>query len=175
MKRKNIFTFMLLVSFAIISNANVNDRTEENNKVRENTIVGKSWEFYSTIKSPTKEDLDDGSSSKFGEEAGYLYDMFLFYYVAKEDVVAGDPAKRIIIRKPAIYNAVRAVEKQLHKKMKDSAITKELATDRYIHVLKSAISAIDSDSQSFENILYENRKKPEVLLTVFECVSLIEL
>ncbi|MDR2915011.1 MAG: hypothetical protein LBV74_09310 [Tannerella sp.] len=178
MNRKAIFAFMLLVLFTTISNAFVTtnyDNREKENKMRENTISGNSWEFYSTIKPPTTEELKNEDNYKFGEEAGCLYNMFLYYYIVKEEIVSGDPNRRTVIRKPAIYNAVRSIEKQLNKELKNNAITKEEAAGKFASVLRVAISAIDSDSQSFENTLYTNRKNPEVLLSLFDKVRLIEI
>lgn len=178
MNKKAIFAFTFLMLFTTISNAIVttgNDNREKEIKMKENATAGKSWEFYSTIKPPTTEELKNEDNYKFGEEAGCLYNLFLHYYIVKEEIVSGDPNRRTVIRKPAIYNAVRSIEKQLNKDLKNNAVTKEEAAGKFANVLRVAISAVDSDSQSFENTLYTNRKNPDTLLSLFGKVRLIEI
>lgn len=63
-----------------------------------------------------------------------------------------------MIRKPGIYNAVRSIEKQLNKDVKSKKLTKEEASDEFANVLKIALAAIDSDTNTFEEALQGNKK-----------------
>lgn len=145
---------------------------------KENTVkkeAGEVWEFYSSVKQPSAEELANESSYKFGQDAGFLYAQFLNYSVVKEAVVPGDPTMRTVIRKPVIYKAVRSIEKQLEKNVKNQVCTKEQATAEFIHILKIAISAVDSENQSFEDALQANRKNINKLLSIFKDAKLIEI
>lgn len=178
MKKRSILAFVLLVS-CLFANASValpdKEKSDDKNKAEVNTPVKKTWEFYSSIKELTANELNNESNYKFGQEAGCLYNQFMNVYVVREEVVPGDPTRRTVIRKPAIYNAVRSVEKQLSKDIKNQSISKEQAAANFTTILKIALSAIDSDSQSFEDELQKNRKDTATLLSVFNSVKLTEI
>lgn len=105
----------------------------------------------------------------------WLYDSFMELFVTKEEVVPGDPARRTVIRKPGIYNAVRSIEKELNKSLKNKQITNEEAAQEFAQVLKIALAAVDSDSETFEEALQKNKKDATVLLAIFENVHLKDL
>lgn len=151
-----------------------NDKAGKN-KVEAEANVKQTWEFYSTVKAPTAEELAVVNSHNLGKEIGCLYSAFMEIYVVKEEVVPGDPARRTVIRKPAIYNAVRSIEKQLNKAIKSTSITQEKAADEFSNVLKIALAAIDSDSQTFEEALQNNKKDTSRLLAIFDNVQLKSL
>lgn len=179
MNKKCILTFVLLISYIIV-NATVfspdyDDLKKENEAKESKEESSITWEFYSIIKQPSAEELANESDYKFGQEAGFLYARFLNYYIVKETIAPGDPTKRTVIRKPAIYNAVRTVEKQLEKDVENNALTKDQATAEFTHILKIAISAIDSESQSFEKVLQTHRKNVKHILSAFKSVKLIEI
>ncbi|EYA47193.1 hypothetical protein M115_2897 [Bacteroides fragilis str. 3719 T6] len=96
-------------------------------------------------------------------------------YVVREEVVPGAPPRRTVIRKPTIYNAVRSIEKQLNKELKSNKMTREQVAAEFTNVLKVAISAYDSESESFEDALQINRKNATDLLSVFQNVKLTEI
>lgn len=98
-----------------------NDKT---NKTKVESNPSETWEFYSTIKEPSAEELAAAGNHKFGKEISCLYNAFMEIYVVKEEVVPGDPARRTVIRKPGIYNAVRSIEKQLSKDVKKQILTR---------------------------------------------------
>lgn len=178
MKRKSILASALLVSCLVV-NAAVenpdNDKNDNGIRTEVNTVTKKTWEFYSSIKELTADELASESNYKFGQVAGCLYNLFMDVYVVREEVVPGDPTRRTVIRKPAIYNAVRTVEKQLNKDIKNNHLTKEQAAAEFTAILKIALSAIDSDTQSFEDELQKNRKDSTNLLSVFKSVKLTEI
>lgn len=149
--------------------------TVENTRKKNNSSVTSvtKWEFMSTHKEPTAEELASFSDSeKFGKKAAYFYDIFKETYVTKEEVVPGDPTKRTIIRKPEIYNAVRSIEKALGKAIKKKEISREESCKQFCHVLEVSLAAIDSDTQSLEDTLNSHRKDPKSLLAIFQNVSL---
>lgn len=151
-----------------------NDKAGKN-KVETETNVKQTWEFYSTVKTPTTEELAAANNHYFGKEIGCLYNSFIDIYVIKEEVVPGDPTRRTVIRKPGIYNAVRSIEKQLSKAVKNTSITQEKASEEFSNVLKIALAAIDSDSQTFEEALQNNKKDTSRLLAIFDNVELKSL
>ena len=92
--------------------------------------------------------------------------------VVKEEVVPGDPTRRTVIRKPEIYNAVRTIEKELNRQVRKDLLPQDKAEQEFTGVLKVALAAIDSDTESFETALQENKKDVSHLLGVFRRVSL---
>ena len=96
-------------------------------------------------------------------------------YVVREEVVPGDPTRRTVIRKPTIYNAVRSIEKQLNRELKSNKMGQEQVTAEFTNVLKIAISAFDSLTESFEDALQQNRKNAAALLSVFQNVKLTDI
>ena len=179
MNKKRILTVVLFISCIIVNarafSPNNDDLKKENEAKEVKEELTTTWEFYSIIRQPSAEELADESDYKFGQEAGFLYTRFLDYYVVRETIAPGDPTKRTVIRKPAIYNAVRSVEKQLEKDVKNNTLTKDQATAEFTHILKIAISAIDSESQSFEKVLQAHRKNVKNILSAFKSVKLIEI
>lgn len=176
MKRHLILAFALLASSVALNAVNSlpdDDKSDNKNKTELNSVVKKTWEFYSAIKSADA--LANAGNYKFGQEAGYLYNQFMNIYVVREEVVPGDPTRRTVIRKPTIYNAVRSIEKQLNKELKSNKMTREQVAAEFTNVLKVAISAYDSESESFEDALQTNRKNATDLLSVFQNVKLTEI
>ena len=72
-------------------------------------------------------------------------------------------------------NSVRSIEKQLNKELKSNKMTREQVAAEFTNVLKVAISAYDSESESFEDALQTNRKNATDLLSVFQNVKLTEI
>ena len=178
MKRHLILAFALLASSVALNAVNSlpdDDKSDNKNKTELNSVVKKTWEFYSAIKQPSADALANAGNYKFGQEAGYLYNQFMKIYVVREEVVPGDPTRRTVIRKPTIYNAVRSIEKQLNKELKSNKMTREQVAAEFTNVLKVAISAYDSESESFEDALQTNRKNATDLLSVFQNVKLTEI
>lgn len=138
-----------------------------------NVAKAEMWEFYSTSSAPTAEELASITSNhRLGKKVAYLYDTFKETYVVKEEVVPGDPTRRTVIRKPEIYNAVRAIEKELNREMKKNNLPAEKAEAAFTNVLQVALAAIDSESDSFEEALQDNKKDATDLLAVFQRVNL---
>ncbi|WP_455637883.1 hypothetical protein [Parabacteroides sp.] len=157
---------------AITTKDGDNDKTS---KMKVEAVPAETWEFYSTVKEPTSEELATAGNHKLGKEVACLYNEFMNMYVVKEEVVPGDPARRTVIRKPGIYNAVRSIEKQLNKDVKENKLTKEEASGEFANVLKVALAAIDSDTETFEEALQGNKKDSSKLLAIFDNVQLKSL
>lgn len=177
MKKSLVLLVVLLgTSFSMLHAVTVADG--DNDKAGKTSVEAapvETWEFYSTQQEPTAEELANANNHKFGKEVGCLYNAFMDMYVVKEEVVPGDPARRTVIRKPGIYNAVRSIEKQLNKDVKSNKMTKEAAADEFANVLKIALAAIDSDTNTFEEALQSNKKDSSRLLAIFDNVKLKSL
>lgn len=150
--------------------SNVKEKIENVNETVDATLT---WEFFSAHEEPTIETLKTVSKScRLGEKSSYFYNLFKETYVVKEEVVPGDPTRRTVIKKPEIYNSVKKIEKYLNKSLKSGNETKETLDNKFCHVLKVSLAAIDSDTKTFEKSLKDNKKNPEALLSIFENVSL---
>lgn len=177
MKRHLILAFALLASSVALNAVNSlpdDDKSDNKNKTELNSVVKKTWEFYSTIKQPSADALANAGNYKFGQEAGYLYNQFMKIYVVREEVVPGDPTRRTVIRKPTIYNAVRSIEKQLNKELKSNQMTREQVAAEFTNVLKVAFLPM-SESEHLKTALQINRKNATDLLSVFQNVKLTEI
>lgn len=177
MKKSLVLLVVLLgTSFSMLQAVTVADGDNDKaSKANVETAPVETWEFYSAVQEPTAEELANANNYKFGKEVGCLYNAFMDMYVVKEEIVPGDPSRRTVIRKPDIYNAVRSIEKQLYKDMKSKKLTKEEASDEFANVLKIALAAIDSDTNTFEEALQDNKKDSSRLLAIFDNVKLKSL
>ena len=94
MKRHLILAFALLASSVALNAVNSlpdDDKSDNKNKTELNSVVKKTWEFYSAIKQPSADALANAGNYKFGQEAGYLYNQFMNIYVVREEVVPAVP------------------------------------------------------------------------------------
>lgn len=172
--KKILVLFVMFLGLSLSSTQAVNrmDGNSKGAKDRMESNPSETWEFYSTLKNPTAEELAAADNHKLGKEVGLLYTAFMEMYVVKEEVVPGDPSRRTVIRKPGIYNAVRSVEKQLVKDVKEKTLTKEQAALELTNVLTIALAAIDSESDTFEGALQSSKKDSGRLLALFDNVRL---
>lgn len=176
--KKNLVLLVALLStsFSMLRAATVTDGDNDKaGKVNVEASLAETWEFYSVVKEPTAEELAAVNSHKLGKEVACLYNAFMEMYVVKEEVVPGDPARRTVIRKPGIYNAVRSIERQLNKDVKSNHLTTEEAANEFANILKIALAAVDSDTNTFEEALQGNKKDSSRLLAIFDNVKLKEL
>lgn len=173
---KKLYVFFLLTLSLVCNAAQIttidgdNLKKDAAKKTVDNTIP--TWEFYSASENISDESLQTARNHKLGKEAGYLYDLFLEQYIQKEEVVPGDPTLRTVIRKPNIYNAVKAIEKEIDRDLKQKEITEDQAQLCFKHVLRVALAAIDTDTNSFEEAIRSNRKNQDKLILLFENVTL---
>ncbi len=174
--KKSLVLFMVLLCTPFFTLNAATGEGDDTRKADGNAKVenapAESWEFYSTLKEPTAEEVAMANNHRLGKEVACLYDAFVDTYVIKEEVVPGDPSRRTVIRKPGIYNAVRSIEKQLNKEVKSEKRTQEEAAQEFTNVLKVALAAIDSESNTFEKALQGNKKDSSRLLAIFDNVEL---
>lgn len=182
--RKGIFLIVaLLVSWAtmlyaentslyIVDGLKVLSVSKEGDVVNEATPA---WEFYFVPKNFSSTELNGASNHKLGREVACLYTAFEEVYVVKEEVVPGDPMRRTIIRKPGIYNAVRKIERLMKERVKRDEVPVERAAADFERVLNVALAAVDTECDTFEKALQDNRKDVDRLLALFQRVSLKSL
>lgn len=133
------------------------------------------WEFYSTVETPSSEELAAlVSNHKLGKKVAFLYDSFKDTYVVKEEVVPGDPTRRTVIRKPEIYNAVRTIEKELNRQVRKDLLPQDKAEQEFTGVLKVALAAIDS-IRSLLRLLYKRIKRTYLICWVYSAVSALKV
>lgn len=174
----NVLLLLLLVALngqPADANENPDGRQGREAKTDVDDVPAGAWEFYYLAARPDADRLAEKSSYKFGQEAGCLYDMFLDCYVRREQMVAGDNTSRMVIRKPAIYNAVRSIERHLGRTVDGDGNVSRESSDIFTRVLQIAVAAVGSDSDTFEDALHANRKNANDLLSLFDNVTLKEL
>ena len=87
-------------------------------------------------------------------------------------MVEGDPTIRTMIRKPAVYNSVKNIEKYYKKRVKDNSFS-EADRAQFEHVIKVAISSLDTEeTEEFEEALQSAKKDAVKQLAVFDAVLL---
>jgi hypothetical protein len=134
------------------------------------------WEFYSPdLDNYTKQKVSVADGERFDTSLSPLVDMFNESYTDREPIAPGNPATRIVIRKPAIYNAVRKIDKYYSKQVTHGEINSANARKGFERVLTIAIAALSENSQSFEDALQQNRKNPESLIAQFNQVKLKDM
>ncbi|GET21921.1 MULTISPECIES: hypothetical protein [Prolixibacter] len=134
------------------------------------------WEFYSPdLNSYQKRKSPVENGERFDAPLEPLKDMFNESYTDKEPIAPGNPATRIVIRKPSIYNAVRKIDKYYSKQVARGEMNSANARKSLERVLTIAIAALSERSQSFEDALQQNRRNPEALLAQFNQVKLKDM
>lgn len=155
--------------------AGVNDNVPDKKDAKELPAEMR-WELLSATDEPADELLDAyPGQGHYGKLNAYYHELFNKAYLTKEEVAPGDPTRRTVIRKPDIYNSARAVEKTLGKAVKSKRMTSEESDKRLCHVLEVCLAAIDTDTRSLETALRKHRKDPELLLAIFDNVSLTSI
>jgi len=106
-----------------------------------------------------------------GEETGRKYGVFndLYSYT-----VAGDHVRtgqQMMIDKPAIYHAVKRVNRYYRGQLRKKVLTEQETFDKVNHVLNVAISVYTQSTDALEAEL-RAAKKPEAAAKVFERVIL---
>lgn len=134
------------------------------------------WEFLMPeIGSYLHEDLASSSSYRLGNDNFCLKDYILKTYTRNEPIAPGNPLTRIVILKPAIFNAVKKIEKYYLAELKKNELTKQEAESGFQQVLKVAVAAATENTQSFEEALQDNRKDTQKLIDTFNQVKLKQM
>lgn len=130
------------------------------------------WEFWSAEESGTAKDCPKSMEILYGKEVGSLLSLMNSRFICRERVDAGDPSLRTVVRKPAIYNAVKNIEKYYKQKNKKNDYT---MTDRetFTHVVRVALASVDTENTAdFEQALQDTRKSMEKQIACFCRVKL---
>lgn len=90
-------------------------------------------------------------------------------------MIAGNLPNLLHFQTGGLYGAASSCtedEKELNRQVRKDLLPQDKAEQEFTGVLKVALAAIDSDTESFETALQENKKDVSHLLGVFRRVSL---
>lgn len=110
-----------------------------------------------------------------GRENSLLKNYLTELYTQAEPITPGSPMTRITIRKPAIFNAVKTIEKYYSSEVKKHKLTSAEAVPRFKKILEVAVAAASEDSEDFEDTLQQQRKDALSLIGIFNQVQLKEM
>lgn len=130
------------------------------------------WEFWFALENTAAKECTKSTGELYGKEVGSLLDLMDGVFIGKERVDAGDPSLRTTIRKPAVYNAVKNIEKYYRQKCRQNSY---MVADReaFAYVVKVALASVDTnDTLEFEKVLQDNRKNTEEQIACFCDVKL---
>ena len=130
------------------------------------------WEFWSAEESGTVKSCPKSMEILYGKEVGSLLTIMNERFIRREKIDAGDPSLRTVVRKPAIYNAVKNIEKYYKQKNKKNDYT---MADRetFTHVVRVALASADTENTAdFEQALQDTRKSMEKQIACFCRVKL---
>lgn len=151
----------------------INSETKSN--VVEEVAEVYRWEFWSSVKDVTAKECAKSVGALYGKEVGCLLDMMDGMFIQKERVDAGDPSLRTTVRKPAVYNAVKNIEKYYKQKSKQNNYT-VADSEAFAYIVKVALASVDTENtEEFEKVLQDNRKNTEEQITCFHRVKLTNL
>jgi len=129
----------------------------------------KKFRFKSYITSDETDNvpLNLVGSHQFGDNIArksYLLDK---KYVKEEELTPGNPATKIVLRKPILYESVKSIERELKRAVRKEEISLAEATDAYAHVLDVALNIVTADTKDFESLLDKTRS-PKSKLDIFK-------
>ncbi len=130
------------------------------------------WEFSLP---QIKVDTLQYGSHRLGKNVAVRKDYFLELYTRLESIAPGNPSTKVVITKPAIFNAVKQIEKYYLGRLKANTIGMEGAELGFVHVLEVAIAAATENSDSFEVALQQNKKDVIKIVGLFESVNLVKM
>lgn len=157
--------------FAVMSCNSLKNSDEKERK----EVVNK-WEFWIADYPIFSTEQLASSKHVLGGDVKLLLDSINTVYMKREEIVPGDPQTRPVIRKPEIFKAVSVIEKYLKKEVEQKRMNLDLAHEKMLRVAYVALAAIDtSDTDSFEESLYQQRKSAVELLALFGQVKLTSL
>ena len=129
------------------------------------------WEFVLALEDYSTHAYAKAHAASFGRDIARLLSVMNERYVRKLQVVGGDPSTSTRIQKPAIYNAVKKIEKHYRAKARQVALTAaDVAT--FEHVIKVAIACLEEDSTAFEAALKQCGKNTTEQIKLFQRVKL---
>ncbi len=140
------------------------------------TAVIYRWEFMMPALDKILAGADKSAGNyRLGDENARLKDYVTENYTSTEPIAPGNPMTRIVIRKPAIFNAVKAIEKYYLAGVKKNEISQVEAEAGFRNVLQVAVAAVSENSQEFEEVLQEQRKDARLLIEAFNQVKLKQM
>jgi hypothetical protein len=80
----------------------------------------------------------------------YLLDHKYKYQVA---LVPGNPQTKSVIKKPVVYEAVKRIEKDLKKSVKNGELSTDIAASQLNKVLDVALNILTADTREFEDAI----------------------
>jgi hypothetical protein len=89
----------------------------------------------------------------FGEKIARKDYLFYKKYLTEEELTPGNPASKIIVKKPEIYEAVKEIERDLKKSVRKNELPISTAISDYDKVLEVALTIITADTREFESEL----------------------
>jgi hypothetical protein len=107
-------------------------------------------------------EVTTSSPHYLGDEVARKYAVFndLYTYIVSAEV--NNTGKQTVISKPAIYNAVKKLNRNYRKLIRKNEITEEDARARVNHVLDVAISVYTQSTDALENALRQARTHDEI-------------
>jgi len=141
-------------------------------KGTENAVDYK-WEFLMPeMKSYLQENSLNSDNYRLGNDNLCLKEYIVKKYTRAEPIAPGNPLTRIVIRKPAIFNAIKTIEKYYLAGIRKNEVPKQEAENGFRKVLEVAVAASSENTQSFEEVLQKNRRDAHKLIEMFNLVKL---
>ncbi|MDP4189695.1 MAG: hypothetical protein Q8907_09790 [Bacteroidota bacterium] len=138
----------------------------------QDTVENQTFTFYRTSANSTEQiDASSLNSHYFGQDIAEKLYLVKQNYTFVEAATLTSPGDKTIIRKPAIYNSVKKLEKYYKNAVKDGLISKEEGHDKLAKFLDITILIANQGTTDFESAL-KKAKKPEQIEHVFSEVVL---
>lgn len=131
-----------------------------------------SWLKTDGIAEVKSEDIE--KDELFGENISKKKFLLDETYTYKEPIAPGNPAKRTMYRKPAIYNSVVSIERHLRKNIRKELIAKEKAEEFLNIVLDVALNSYCSDTASLEKEISRLSNSDDLLALFTQNVRIVK-
>jgi len=132
-----------------------------------------SWLKTDQLDEVKSEDIE--KDDLFGENISKKKHLLDETYTYKEAIAPGNPAKRTMFRKPAIYNSVVSVEHLLRKNIRKNLMSKEQAEKLYDNVLDVAINSYSSNTEALEQEISKTKNSDDLLTLFTQNVRVVKL
>lgn len=154
-----ILIFLLGVGKLFAQNELAMTFTGDSKTNKLNTTTLPVFEFMASsndadLSSVSKDMISEHVLGTLVSEKLYLLEAKYTYQVP---IVPGNPQTRTMIRKPAIYDAVKKIERNLKKQVKKGEISTEVASGEFNKVLDVAFNVLTAETASFEKAITETK------------------
>lgn len=109
----------------------------------------------------------------FGDKLAKKLFLLSEKYTSEVELIPGNPQTKTVIQKPVIYNAVKRIEKQLKKSVKNGEISLETASNELNQVLDVALNISNTDTKDFEAAIESMNDNAERIELFTKGVNLI--